>query len=366
MNLGGGTISASTAFGEVEIDYEAFARADSRDREWEFPADHGPHPEFLNEWWYFTGNLKAEDGRHFGYQFTVFRRALLPETAVSDSEWYSNQVYLAHFTVSDIANDTFYHDTRFSRGAAGLAGATVDPALRVWLEDWEITAVDPEASAFQVSAVMDGAAVELTLDPAKPIVLHGYNGFSQRDENEKDGSYYYSIPRLTANGTITLNGEAFTVSGTSWLDREFSTGSLSENAIGWNWFGLQLDDDRELMMGLIRLDDGTIGPYSGGTLVNADGSKVNLPPDAFTVTATGEWTSSFSGATYPAGWEVTVDAEFMGADEPLNLTITPLMADQELHSDPIYWEGAVQISGDLTGYGYVELTGYAGAVARRI
>ncbi len=92
-----------------------------------FPRDHGPHPEYRNEWWYLTGNLDAMDGRRFGFELTIFRFALTPEPVASESAWRSNQVYIAHFAVTDADGETFYVAERFSRGALGLAGASAEP-----------------------------------------------------------------------------------------------------------------------------------------------------------------------------------------------------------------------------------------------
>ena len=144
VDLGGGeAVSASAALLAAPEDITGYARAiDPYD--WHFPADYGPHPDYQTEWWYYTGNLADETGRRFGFQFTIFRRAIAPQAAASDSDWRTNQVYMAHLTLTDVAADRFYEQQRFSRGAAGLAGATVDPVYRVWLEDWQVMAADAD------------------------------------------------------------------------------------------------------------------------------------------------------------------------------------------------------------------------------
>lgn len=360
---GGGGVAASAIISGVTADTAGYARADAP-RAWQFPADYGPHPDFQTEWWYYTGSLAAADGRRFGFQFTVFRRAIAPEQAASASEWRTNQVYMAHFTVSDIAGGRFYHDERYSRGAAGLAGAAGAP-YRVWLEDWQAAALDDDARLTAISARADGFAVDLRLEQVAPPALQGQGGLSRKSAEPGSASYYYSLPRLLTSGTITVGDETFAVTGTSWQDHEFSTSALGADARGWDWFGLQFDDDRALMVGQIRLADGGREPAFGGLLVEADGSTRYLDAAAFTIAATGAWTSPHTGAVYPSGWTVTVDGA--GADGgPLRFAVTPLLRDQELHGGSIaYWEGAVQLSGGVSGYGYAELTGYAGTMAGR-
>lgn len=372
VDVGGGTdIGGSAVLVNPDVDLDAYERATDTDYDWQFPEDHGPHPDFLTEWWYYTGNVATPDGRRFGYQFTIFRRALLPpdgesDATEADSEWRTRQVYLAHFTVSDIANEAFYHDEIFSRGAAGLAGATTDPVYRVWMEDWEVRALNDDATELQLTADMGDAALDLTLEQLKPPVLQGTNGLSPKSDDPGNASYYYSMPRLGTQGTLTVDGETFNVDGETWMDHEFSTSALGTNAQGWDWFGLIFEDGRELMIGQIRLQDGGKELAFGGMLVNKDGSGTYLPAESFTIEVTDTWDSPHTGATYPAGWDIRIDADTIGASEPLTFQVDPLMADQELYdTDPSYWEGAVRVTGDVTGYGYAELTGYVQTMANR-
>ncbi len=358
---GAATSSALLAGGAA--DTAGFTRA-TAPLDWSFPRDFGPHPGYQTEWWYYTGNLAGEDGRRFGFQFTIFRRALTPvQPAGESSEWRSTDLYMAHFALTDVAGGQFFHEERFSRGGADLAGAAVTPVYRVWLEDWQVIAEDAEAIHTRITAAGEGYALDLALTQSRPPALQGEGGLSAKSDEPGNASHYYSLSRLRTEGTITIGGEAFAVEGAAWKDHEFSTSALGANALGWDWFGLQLDDNRELMVGQIRLADGGKDPFFGGLLVEPDGSTRFLPASSFTIDSTASWTSPHSGATYPAGWRITVDP---GDGQPFTLTLTPQLADQELYGGGIaYWEGSVRITGDATGYGYAELTGYADSMTGR-
>lgn len=356
-----GDVSASALLSGVAPDSSGFAQA-VESYGWQFPADYGAHPDFQTEWWYYTGNLATDAGRHFGFQFTIFRRALLPIPEETDSEWRTRQVYLVHFTVSDIEDGQFYHQQRYSRGGAGLAGATADPRYHVWVEDWQIEALDDTATLTSIQASTEAFAVDLRLEQVKPPALQGEDGLSPKSAESGNASYYYSLSRLRTEGTIRIGSERFEVSGVTWKDHEFSTSALGTDAQGWDWFGLIFDDNREMMLGQIRLTGGGHEPAFGGLLINPDGTTHYLDASRFTIEATDTWTSSHTGGVYPSGWNISVDLP----DETLDFTLTPLMRDQELHEGDIaYWEGAVQITGDVSGYGYAELTGYVGAMTGR-
>jgi predicted secreted hydrolase len=376
VEVGGGEVNASAVVEVRAGDTSGYTRAiDPRD--WQFPRDFGAHADYQTEWWYYTGNLTAEDGRRFGYQFTVFRRAVLPpdEAAETESEWRSAQVYMAHFTLSDIEGERFYHDQRYSRGGADLAGAlpdnaAPDAAYRVWLEDWQVMALDESADTLLITAAsqVDGApfAVDLTLEAAKAPALQGDNGLSQKSEDLANASYYYSRSRLITEGTIHVGGETFSVSGRTWMDHEFSTSALGPDAEGWDWFGLHLDNGVDLVVGQIRLIGGGARTSYTGTVVYEDGSTYHLSPEDYSIEATGTWESPHTGAVYPAGWLVTITAEAARMEDDLVIELTPLLADQELHGGDIaYWEGAVAITGDVTGSGYAELTGYVDTLTGR-
>ncbi len=346
---------------------EGFARALAV-KPFVFPRDYGAHPEFQTEWWYYTGNLATAEGRRFGFQFTIFRRALAPTLPARASDWATNQIYFAHFAVSDIAAGRFYHLEKFSRGAAGLAGAIVDPRVKIWIEGWTMTAQIDDATTMRLQAAEGPIAIDFTLREGKPPVLQGDRGLSAKSAEPGNASYYYSLTRLFTEGTLYVNGTPYQVTGTAWKDQEYSTSVLSADATGWDWFSLQLDGGREIMLYQIRLKGGRIEPMSHGTLVNADGSKVSLQLKDFQIEALGQWTSPHTGTTYPAGWRLVIQTP----DGPLKLEVTPLMSDQEINTPTAaYWEGASRIVGTeatgkpVAGYGYVELTGYNTAARDR-
>jgi len=352
---GGNDVGASTVIDAPEINLDGFTRA-IEPYDWEFPADFGAHPDFQTEWWYYTGNVETDEGRRFGYQFTIFRRAIQPVNADTASEWRTNQIYMAHFTVSDIGEQNFYHEQRYSRSSADLAGATVDPVYRVWLDDWEIIAQNDDASVVQIIAETDEFGIDMMLTQTKPPALQGDNGLSPKSEVIGNASYYYTLSRLETIGEIRINDEQFAVEGLTWKDHEFSTSALGTDAQGWDWFGLIFDDNSELMVGQIRLVDGGKEPAFGGLYIYPDGSTQYIDSEDITMTVNDTWLSPHTDATYPAAWTISIQV-----DDDLSFTfdVDPLQPDQELHGSNVdYWEGAVEVSGDKTGFGYAELTGY--------
>ncbi len=327
-----------------------------------FPSDFGPHPAFQTEWWYYTGNLQTADGRHYGFELTFFRRALQPPGAqpTRTSTWATDQVYMAHFALTDVPGNHFYYQERFSRGAAGLAGANGLLSYKVWLDDWQVAQTSDDT--YHVTAAENDFAIDLDLKDLKGMVLQGDHGLSQKGPQPGDASYYFSQTRLQTSGSIRVGGTNLSVNGLSWMDHEFSTSALSAGQVGWTWFALQLSDGSELTVYTIRRSDGSVDPYSRGLVVHPDGTAVSLRNGDFTIMPGATWKSSASGAAYPAQWTVSVPSEH------LTLNITPYIADQELRVSFVYWEGAVKIEGErngisISGNGYVELTGYAQSLA---
>lgn len=330
-----------------------YARAD-KPRSFAFPRDHGPHPGFRNEWWYFTGNLQAADGRRFGYQLTFFSAALTPRPARRSSAWGANEVIMAHFAVTDVQGKRFRFAERFSRAALGLAGAGGTP-LEVRLEDWSLRETQARPWRVKLSAADAGMAIDLDLVSLKPEVLNGEAGLSRKSPTQGNASYYYSIPRLATSGVVVVGGESFPVSGLSWLDREWSTSALDQDQQGWDWFALHLDDGRDIMYYQLRRKDGSRDPFSGGTLIGADGRSRHLKPEEVQLDPLGVWKSPTSGASYPSAWRMRIPSQ--GVD----VEVTPRLPDQELVTGFRYWEGAVTVRGSVGGSGYLEMTGYEAA-----
>lgn len=335
-------------------------------RPFRFPADHGSHPAFRTEWWYFTGNLATAEGRRFGYQLTFFRSALAPPPLPAvprPSAWGARQAWLGHFAVGDFEEERFRAFEIWGREALGIAGAEASP-LRVWLRGWsaEAEGLSPFPLRLRASAPNPGAgdteppvAIDLHLAEGKPPVPQGDRGLSRKSAEPGNASYYYSLPRMPTRGEIATGGERHRVSGESWMDREWSTSALGVDQVGWDWVSLQLSDGRELMLYRLRRRDGSADPSSSGTLIEADGSTRRLSADEFRIEALGRWKSPRSGSTFPSGWRLRLPAL------DLDLTVRPLLADQELRLSFHYWEGAVEVAGarpPLAGRGFVELTGY--------
>jgi predicted secreted hydrolase len=330
-----------------------YATADEP-REFVFPLDHGAHPEYHNEWWYFTGNLATADGRRFGYQWVLFRAALTPQPVERSSRWGADQAYMSHFAVTDAAGKRFRFFERYARGAAGLAGVQTEP-LRLWLEDWSLEE-QAGAGGWRLQASADEVGLELELQALKPVVLQGERGLSRKSAAPGNASYYYSISRLASRGILRLAGQTHDVSGYSWLDREWGTSALAEDQQGWDWFALQLDDDTDFMFYLLRRKDGTVDPFSRGVLIDRVGQTTALGLEDIELAVLDHWRSP-RGVRYPARWRLSV------ASHDVVLDIRPLIPDQELDATVRYWEGAVEVAGSVkkrpvTGRGYVELVGY--------
>jgi predicted secreted hydrolase len=348
------SIQATVAVREALADDRAgFARA-LVPRPLSFPADHGPHPDFRTEWWYYTGNLSTPSGRRFGFQLTFFRVALAPTDEPRASAWATRQLYVAHFAVTDVAGRRFHAFSRSSRAALGLAGAEATP-FRVWVDDWSAAG---DGSSVRLRASEGDVAIDLGVAPAKPIVLEGDRGLSRKGPEPGNASIYYSFTRMPARGVVRVGADTLDVSGEAWMDREWSTSALGAGVEGWDWFALQLDDGRELMVYLLRRRDGSIDRFSAGTLVAADGTARALAVGDVSIETLARWTSPRSGVRYPSRWRLGVPS----AD--LRMEIEPRLEDQELSVGTRYWEGAVAVVGSagarpIAGQGYVELVGYA-------
>jgi predicted secreted hydrolase len=340
-------------------DAEGFVLAD-RPVAFEFPRDHGPHPQFRQEWWYVTGNLAGPTAQRFGFELTFFRVAIAaPERGGSGVEvarhegWRADQIYLAHFAITDVARNTFRFAQKTERGALGLAGAQALP-LHVWLDDWQIAA--NSATIWSLHGQQQHYELDLQLQPLSAPILNGDQGLSVKGNQPGAASYYYSIPRLSVRGRLTRDGVPIEVSGAAWLDREWGSGLLASNEAGWDWYALQLDDGGSLMFYTLRNRDGSRESHSAGTWIDRNGVQRSLASDEVDIEVMDHWLSP-RGARYPSRWNIRIPVL------SLNLMVTPALQNQELETTPPYWEGAVNVTSPLEGgkslgRGYVELVGY--------
>lgn len=330
-----------------------FARADSP-RDFVFPDDHAAHPAYRNEWWYLTGNLTTADGDRIGYQLTLFRIALAPGTPESTSAWATHQAWMAHVAVTDVAAADHRYAERYARGAAGLAGQSMQP-FRVWLDDWRIAGAADGSFPWTIDVDAGKFALRLTVDPCRTPVLQGENGISQKSAASGNASYYYSITRLATHGEVRVDERMHGVTGMSWLDREWSTSALGDDQAGWDWFSLQLDSGEDLMVYRLRSKDGSTDPYSAGAWVDGDGLSETLRADDFTLREERYWTST-TGRRYPVAWTLESNGRAPA------LRVEALLDDQEMQTSVRYWEGAVSVKaadgGEPMGHGYLEMTGY--------
>lgn len=378
---GGGSGLSVASVMSASPDDSLFARV-MGPRDFVFPLDHGPHPDYRTEWWYVTGNLEGEDGTRLGYQFTLFRSAISPTPPETTSAWGTNQVYLGHVAVTDAGTGRHVHAERFARGAGGLAGARVDP-FRVWLEGWEIASADyaswgpgSRMDSASAPAALDPSdpdavfplrirahdldlAMELRLEPGKGMILQGDRGYSRKGSLEGNASYYFSYTRMPTTGTLRVGERSYRVTGSSWMDREWSTSALEPGQVGWDWFALQFDGGSEMMLYQLRGEDDAPDPLSKGIRVAEDGGTRLLQSRDWILEVLDRWASPVDGTLYPSRWRLRVPAE------ELDIEIVPLIPDQEMNVTFRYWEGAVSFSGvgrggaPVSGRGFVEMTGYA-------
>ena len=335
---------------------QGYARAIEA-RQFSFPDDHASHPDFRNEWWYFTGNLETATGHEFGYQVTLFRIAITPKKTPRTSHWSARHVWMGHVALTDISNQKYYNEQRFARDATGLAGFQQQP-FKVWLEDWQITAAKKGDSGdfpWNIKVKHTDFTLNLKVLPAKKIILQGDKGLSQKSAAKGSASYYYSISHMQTSGQITIAGKQHKVTGKSWLDREWSTSALGKDQAGWDWFSLQFNEGIELMYYQIRKKTGDIDAYSRGKLIMSDGSTTDIHPKGIQLTPLKTWTSP-QGRKYPIAWQMRLQSSSK------SWRIEARVDDQEMIGSIHYWEGAVQIVDESThqivGKGYLEMTGY--------
>jgi len=343
-------VAAALRLGSVlgTDDTAGYRRADAP-RDFRFPGDHGPHPDFRSEWWYLTVMLTDTEGREFGVQFTLFRQALTPPQARHDTgPWNLDQVYLGHLALTDVAAGRHREAERLARPHPAQAGVRAEP-FRAWIDGWSLTETAAEPWTLRLDAATPALAVTLTLEAAKTVVLQGEDGLSRKGPAQ--ASYYYSLPRLTVSGSLVVDGREHAVQGSAWFDREWSTSVLGDQQQGWDWFALQFDDGTELTVFQLRRRDGRRDPFDQGLRVAADGSVRRLDAADFELAALASWRDD-GGTAWPVRWRLVLDGR--------DLEVRALLDDQRMDTSIRYWEGLVGVfeDGRRIGRGYLEMTGY--------
>ncbi len=324
-------------FAGLGTDAEGFA-IPRPDRVFDFPTDHGAHPNYRIEWWYVTANLSTKAGEDYGLQWTLFRSALAPDEG---DGWTSPQVWFAHAAVTRA--DAHYVAERFSRGGIGQAGVTAEPFL-AWIDDWQLTG---DFDSLNMRATGPDFAYDMDLVANGPLIFHGEDGYSVKSASGQ-ASYYYSQPFYDIAGTLDLPGGEIAVTGQAWLDREWSSQPLADDQTGWDWFSLSFDDGAKLMGFRLRQTDGT--SYTSATWIAADGTSTAYADGAFAATPLNSVTTA--GRDIPTRWRVTLPAR------NVDVTVAAVFDDAWMDTTVPYWEGPVRVEGSHAGRGYLEMTGY--------
>jgi len=329
-----------------------------------FPSEHRSHPNFKIEWWYFSGNVKDESGNKYSFMLTFFRRGLRLEktSEVNRSRWALNNLYFSHFSFYSAKKNKHYFSEKISRGALGQAGASTEK-FKVWIDDWKAEIADRnQPNKILIFAKKDKLYLDFELEPQKNPVIHGTNGISQKSSGLGQASHYYSYTRLKVNGSLSIEGKRIAVNGSAWMDHEFGSNQLGKEQIGWDWFSIQLSNNTELMLYLMRNTSGSYDLTSSGSLIASDGSVIHLSLNDFKIKNKRFWKSKKSKALYPVEWVIEVPKY------NINLKIKALHDKQELDTAKstqiIYWEGGINVEGlsqgiSVNGVGFVEMTGYA-------
>lgn len=333
-------VASAGEFREISPDYTL-----------KFPNDFYYKEGYRVQWWYFTGHLFDGEGREFGYELTFFVVGV--QTRAYKSKFGVDNIYVSHFALTDVAGRKYYSSEKSDSGAYGFAGAAADD-LKVWVDD---NKMEGTTERIHITALDKDRTLELELTPAKGVVLNGQKGFSRKSEDSPEiASWYFSYTGLSTEGSLKIGEKTFSVHGKSWFDREISSGRMGKREKGWDWFAIQLDDGREVMLYIMRKADGTADTFSSGTFVYRDGRYRHLTIDDFSIAVSGHYKSAKTGALYPSQWEIKVPGE------GLALKVTPLLEDQEFvataSTGNYYWEGTCKVEGKTTGRAYVEMTGY--------
>ena len=303
----------------------------------QFPADHGAHPEFRIEWWYLTANMTGPDGTPYGLQWTLFRTALAPRDGAG---WGTPQLWMGHAAVT--TPTAHFLAERLARGGIGQAGVRAAP-FSAWIDDWAMEGEDFDM--LRLRAMGSDFAYNVGLTAKGPLVLHGQQGYSVKSATGQ-ASHYYSQPFFDLSGTLTLPGGAVPVTGTAWLDREWSSQPLAQDQSGWDWFSLSFDSGDKMMGFVLRGAEN----YTSATWIAADGTATAYPDGAFSATPLAR--HKVAGREVPVTWQVRLP------DRGVDVTVAALNSDAWMATRVPYWEGPVTIGGSHSGVGYLEMTGY--------
>lgn len=325
-------------FAGMGSEAEGFATP-TPDPRFDFPADHGAHPDYRIEWWYITANMTGPDGTDYGLQWTLFRSALAPRTR---EDWESPQVWFAHAAVT--TPQSHYVAERFARGGIGQAGVVADP-FEAWIDEWQLAG--PNFDTLDLSAGSDQFRFDVALRAQGPLVFHGDGGYSVKSAKGQ-ASYYYSQPFYALEGVLQLPEGEVTVTGTAWLDREWSSQPLAADQTGWDWFSLTLDEGNKVMGFRLRQSDGTA--YTSATWIEPDGGTTALPDGAFSAEPLDE--TAVAGRRVPTRWQLRLP------ERGLDVTVQAINPSAYMDVSVPYWEGPVRVSGSHDGIGYLEMTGY--------
>jgi predicted secreted hydrolase len=331
-------IAWAQGFGGLGTDAEGFA-VPQPNPQFEFPADHGAHPDYRIEWWYLTANMTGPDGTPYGLQWTLFRSAVAPGEGEG---WQSPQIWFAHAAIT--TSEAHYVSERFARGGIGQAGVTAQP-FEAWIDDWQMAG--QSLDNMRLTASGPDFAYDVMLDAQGPLVFHGRDGFSVKSA-EGQASYYYSQPFFSLEGTLILPEGEVAVTGQAWLDREWSSQPLSDNQSGWDWFSLAFDSGEKMMGFLLRQTDGS--SYSSATWIEPDGTTIAFEDGSFAATPLAQ--SEVAGRDIPTRWQVQLP------EKGVDVTVSALNEQAWMSTSIPYWEGPVTVSGSHSGKGYLEMTGY--------
>ena len=307
-----------------------------------FPKDHGPHKNFRIEWWYLTANLKSDSIDNLGIQWTLFKSTLVPRSDKKSKNL--DGFWMAHSAIT--TKNLHYAEERFARKDSTQAGVTLSP-FKAWIDNWSITGDNKLETIQLVSSGLD-FSVSLRFSTNISPVLQGVNGFSKKSEYE-GASHYYSQPFYTVKGWIILKGKRHIVEGVGWLDREWSSNLLNKSQLGWDWFSLHLDNGQKIMLFKVRQNDGN--DFLSGAWIKRDGSKELLKANEIQLEETAY--STIQGKEIPTKWKISL----LGSNNVI-INTKALNIDSWMDTSFPYWEGPISFSGDLSGVGYLEMTGY--------